>query len=91
MSWCNLDLTFDLVKVTISLKIFYFLDSTGCRLKQGDWLGVVGVGVHHHGVTFAWGVWATQVSVLLQGRGHLLCFISRLGWVPGPTSLVWHL
>ena len=35
-------------------------------------------------VKIAWGVWATQVSVLLQGRGHLLLFaIVRLGGVPG--------
>ena len=37
-SWCDLDLTFDLAAVTLSLKIL-----------SGFYLGVVGL--HHHGVT----------------------------------------
>ena len=31
------------------------------------------------GGTFAWGVWATQVSVLLQGRGYY-CYLLTWDW-----------
>ena len=53
MPWCDLDLTFDLIIVTISLKILFGL-FLGIRkvskvdIWLGHWLGIKGV---HHGVT----------------------------------------
>ena len=57
MSGCDLDLTFDLVKVTISFKILSGLFLEFHKVSKvdtwyGHWLGGVGV---HHGVTFNFG------------------------------------
>ena len=52
-SWCDLALTFDLVIVTLSLKILSGLYLRNCKVQEVDtwkahWLE--GVGVQHHGM-----------------------------------------
>ena len=54
MSWCDLDLTFDLAVVTLTYKILsgLYLRTVRCRkliLGKDNWLG--DVGVQCHGVT----------------------------------------
>ena len=55
-SWCDLDLTFDLAFVTLTLQTLSELYLRNCKAYkevgnwQGHWLG--GVGMHRHGVTF---------------------------------------
>ena len=50
--WCDLDLTFDLVILTMSFKILSgLLNSVRCkRLTLGGDIGKGGVGVQHYGV-----------------------------------------
>ena len=55
MSWCDLDLTFDLAIVTLIYKVLSGLYLRNRKLQEvdtwkGHWLGVVGV--QCYGVTF---------------------------------------
>ena len=57
-SWCDLDLTFDLVVVTMTFKILYGLFFGLYEMYYvNTWLGhrLVCVGMHHHGVTINFG------------------------------------
>ena len=54
MSWCDLDLTFDLIVVTLSLRILSRLYLINCKVWEietwyNHWLG--GVSLQRHGVT----------------------------------------
>ena len=53
-SWSDLDLTFELAIVTLSLKILSGLNLRNCKVQEVDtwkgyWLG--GVGMQHNGMT----------------------------------------
>ena len=56
MSWYDLDVTFDLVVVTLTLKMLsglYLGNYKASEISMEHWLG--GVGVDHHCVTFTLG------------------------------------
>ena len=70
MSWCDLNLTFDLTVVTLTYKILSGLYLGNHKVQEVDtWWGhcLVVVGVQHHGVTLILPLSVTMSFKILSG------------------------